>query len=38
VFSKNFIFKEIDTYRGPQFSVIGVPGGLHKASKCWETF
>jgi len=37
VFLKNF-FKEIDTYHGPQFSVMDVLGGLHKALKYWETF
>jgi len=32
------IFKEIDIYDGPQFSVMVVLGGLHKASKYMATF
>jgi len=32
------LFKEFDTYHGPQFSVMNVLGGLHEAWKNWETF
>jgi len=39
---KGSIFKqfysEIDTYHGPQFSVIEVLGNLHKTLKYLETF
>jgi len=32
------LLEEIDTYHGPQFSVMDVLGGLHKAWKYWKTF
>jgi len=34
---KRLLFKEIDTYHDPQLNVMDVLGGLHKASKYWET-
>jgi len=32
------LFKEIDAYHGPQFSVMNVLGSLHKTETYWETF